>query len=141
RFSEANRVYVVTAATHRRVPVFSDFLLGRRVVHAFRAETERQRVMTLAFVVMPDHFHWLLQLGDAAPLHRVVQSVKGYSAWSVNAARGRSCGEVWQRGFHDHAVRRDEDLQAIARYVIANPLRAGIVEDIGQYPLWDAVWL
>jgi REP element-mobilizing transposase RayT len=48
---------------------------------------------------------------------------------------------VWQPGYHDHAVRQDEDLRAMARYVVANPVRAGLVKDIGDYPHWDAVWL
>jgi hypothetical protein len=38
-------------------------------------------------------------------------------------------------------VRRQQDMRALARYVIANPLRAGLVESIGDYPLWDAIWL
>ena len=45
------------------------------------------------------------------------------------------------RGLHDHAVRSDEDFRALARYVVANPLRAGLVSQIGDYPLWDAAWL
>jgi len=48
---------------------------------------------------------------------------------------------VWQRGFHDHAVRREEDLQALARYVVANPVRAGLVQRTGLYPHWDAIWV
>ena len=34
-----------------------------------------------------------------------------------------------------------EDVRAVARYIIANPLRAGLCERIGDYPLWDAAWL
>lgn len=49
--------------------------------------------------------------------------------------------KIWQAGFHDHAVRREEDLAGIARYIVANPLRAGLVDAIGDYPLWDALWL
>lgn len=48
---------------------------------------------------------------------------------------------IWQRGFHDHALRDDEDLRDIARYIIANPLRSGIAKNIGEYPHWDAIWL
>jgi REP element-mobilizing transposase RayT len=51
------------------------------------------------------------------------------------------CGRLWQPGYHDHALRREEDLVATARYLVANPLRAGLVQHIGDYPLWDAVWL
>jgi REP element-mobilizing transposase RayT len=46
-----------------------------------------------------------------------------------------------QRAFYDHALRQDEDVQGVARYIVANPLRAGLVENIGDYPLWDAIWL
>jgi hypothetical protein len=48
---------------------------------------------------------------------------------------------VWQRGYHDHAVRREEDIKSLARYVIANPVRAGLTHSVGSYPHWDAAWL
>ena len=48
---------------------------------------------------------------------------------------------VWQRGYHDHAVRREEDIKSLARYVIANPVRAGLSYSVGSYPHWDAAWL
>jgi len=38
-------------------------------------------------------------------------------------------------------ARCDEGLRAVARYVIANPVRAGLAERVGDYPFWDAVWL
>lgn len=38
-------------------------------------------------------------------------------------------------------MRYDEDLLKAARYIIANPLRARLVKRVGDYPLWDAVWL
>jgi hypothetical protein len=37
-------------------------------------------------------------------------------------------------------IRREEDLVSIARYIVANPLRAGIVKSVREYPHWDAVW-
>jgi len=48
---------------------------------------------------------------------------------------------IWQRGFHDHALRREEDLASAARYIVANPLRAGLCGKIGDYPYWNAQWL
>jgi len=95
---------------------------------------------TLAFVVMPDHFHWLFALGDGNQLAPLVKSVKSFSARRINLILGDS-GRVWQPGFHDHALRRDEDVAQVARYVVANPLRAGLVERLGDYPLWDAAFL
>ncbi|MNR61582.1 hypothetical protein D3C85_1833710 [compost metagenome] len=65
---------------------------------------------------------------------------KSRITFALNRSIGRD-GPLWQHGFHDRAIRREEDLQAVARYIVANPLRAGLVERIGDYPLWDAVWL
>ena len=48
---------------------------------------------------------------------------------------------VWQPNYHDHAVRQDEDMRKMARYIVANPLTANLVERLGDYSLWDAVWL
>lgn len=69
-----------------------------------------------------------------------MQRIKGRSAISINRVFGNH-GQLWQKGFHDRAIRKEEDLQTIARYVVANPLRANLVDKIGDYPLWDAIWL
>ncbi len=78
--------------------------------------------------------HWLIQLGEHRSLSKVVQSIKSLSAREV----GRP---TWQKGFYDHALRKDEDIKSVARYIIANPLRAGLVQTIGDYPHWDTVWV
>ncbi|TXL15010.1 transposase [Methylococcaceae bacterium HT5] len=109
RYSENNRIYLVTTVTRQRQKVFSNFSQARRLV-------------------------------------LVMRSVKGASAFQIQKIR-RDQGVIstnqglWQDGYHDHAVRKEEDLLQIARYIIANPLRAGLVKKVADYPLWDAIWL
>jgi putative transposase len=93
----------------------------------------------LAWVLMPDHWHGLLVLDDE-PLADVLRRVKSMSARRLHAMRP-SLGRIWQPGYHDRALRGSESIREAARYLIANPLRAGLVERIGDYPWWDAVWL
>ncbi|MGY4493041.1 REP-associated tyrosine transposase [Pseudomonas sp. TE3610] len=139
RISETGRIYLITTTTYDRTPFFTDWRIGRLVIHIMMQEHLEDRVRSVAWVVMPDHLHWLLELKEAN-LSAVIRRVKSVSAKRVNAALGhRGC--VWQKCFHDRAVRREDDLRAIARYVITNPIRAGIVDRIGDYPLWDAMWL
>ncbi len=88
---------------------------------------------------MPDHFHWLVELENCS-LRRLMRETKSLITRELNLYSGRS-GVLWQQGFHDRALRRDEDLVKMARYVVANPLRAGLVEKLGDYPLWDAIWV
>ena len=140
RYSVCNRIYLITTVTRRRDPVFQDFRTGRIVVNEMRSLETEGRADTLARVLMPDHLHWLMQLGVGQTLARVVRILKGRSSRILNQHLKRN-GAVWQSAYHDHAVRRDEDLNRLARYIVANPLRAGIVASVGDYPLWDCVWL
>ena len=89
---------------------------------------------------MPDHMHWLFDLTGEVPLSRVVASLKNHTTRRINERSGRH-GSLWQPGFHDHALRREEDLKATARYVLKNPLRAGLVTSLRDYPHWDALWV
>lgn len=139
RFSEDQRIYLLTATVESREPIFTDFQLGRLLVTELRAAQGDGLVESLAWVVMPDHMHWLLVLHRGS-LSELMRRVKGRSARQINPLAGRS-GRLWQDGFHDHALRREEDVLPVARYIVANPLRAGLVCRVGDYPLWDAVWL
>ena len=139
RVSIPGQYYHVTCATVNRVPVFIDWLTGRSVVNALRVAERVNDVHTLAFCVMPDHLHWLLELRQQS-LANVVGQMKGRSSRAFRA-RLAGGGHLWQRGYFDHAIRTDENLLNVARYIIANPLRAGLVTRIGDYPLWDSIWL
>lgn len=146
RYSQNNQAYLITTVTAKREPVFIDVALGRQVVQAIRQQQEQGKAHTLAFVVMPDHFHWLFVLQNDYSLAKIMQTLKGTSAYEIQKLR-RIRGEIrnttplWQQGYHDHAVRKEEDMQQLARYIVANPLRAGLVGKIGDYPLWDTIWL
>ncbi len=140
RYSAAGHAYHVTTVVAGREPIFSDLWLGRILVRRMKRLHDAGDVRSLAFVVMPEHLHWLFVLGDRLMLSEVVRRLKGGSSVRLGSAMGRR-GPLWQRAFYDHAVRKDEDVRKIARYIIANPLRRGLVKRVGDYPLWDAAWL
>ena len=139
RVSQEGAAYLVTTATASRSPLFRDHASSLVVVRALYAMERRGDCALLAWVLMPDHLHVLLVLHGLG-LSTLVRSLKGRTARTLNAMRAARC-RVWQAGFHDRAVRREEDLVEIARYIVANPLRAGLVDRIGEYPYWNAVWL
>lgn len=94
----------------------------------------------LAWVLMPDHWHGLVELGETSRLDEAMRRFKGRVAREVNFKR-KVAGRVWQAGFHDCALRGEPAIEAAARYLVCNPVRAGLVRQIGDYPYWDAVWL
>ena len=141
RYSEGRRAYFITAVlAERENRFFSDLYCARRVVAEMRALHDDRSVNSLAWVIMPDHVHWLFQLGERLDLSAAVKRFKARSAHRVNAYLDRR-GPLWQKAFYDRGIRDNEDIRGIARYIVANPLRAGLVETIGDYPLWDATWL
>jgi putative transposase len=140
RFSHPHQTYLITTVTADRHPWFHDLYLARLIIREMRRMEVQGALYTLAWVLMPDHLHWLFQLGASSRLDEAMHRFKGRSALIINQALNRH-GPFWQRAYHDRTLRAGEDLPAMARYLIANPIRAGLVESAGDYPHWDAAWL
>ncbi|WP_034212906.1 REP-associated tyrosine transposase [Arenimonas metalli] len=140
RRTEPGRAYFLTTVTHTRLALFSDWEPARHMSRYLADPGAWPGAELLCWVLMPDHWHGLLIIDGTRTLASIMKVAKGGSARSFNQAMGRT-GSVWATAFHDHAVRREEDLREVARYIIRNPIRAGLVKSCGDYPFWDAAWL
>ncbi len=140
RRSEAFHAYFVTMVTQQRNPVFTDLYCAREFIAVLRNLHTHKYIYSLAWVLMPDHFHGLFQLGQEAELAKVMRLLKGKSARIINK-RLRQEKALWQKEYYDRAIRKDDDIKQVARYIVANPLRSGLVNHIGDYSHWDAIWL
>lgn len=134
RYSQQHQRYLVTAVTRDRIPWFEETRMARLLSRNVLGMDKQGATTTLCFVVMPDHIHWLFDLSGKYSLSQTVGMLKSQTARVIGHP-------IWQRGFHDHAVRKEDDTLQIARYLVANPLRAGITKSVRQYPYWYAVWL
>ncbi|WP_439651227.1 REP-associated tyrosine transposase [Microbulbifer zhoushanensis] len=139
RVSMPGQVYLVTTCTHQRLPIFKDFTLARQACTSFQDPSLLGDARMLAWVLMPDHVHWLIQLGNSFDLSELIKRLKSSSAYQVNQCLHQEA--IWERAFHDRALRKEEGVIEAARYVIANPLRAGLVQNVGEYPFWNSAWL
>ena len=133
RKSLINAVYHATFTTKNRKFIFSDFEAANLLRRCLKNSDEKGCSNTLSFCIMPDHVHWLFVLTEST-LSTTVARVKADFSREFKM-------KVWQDGFHDHAIRSDESLINVARYIVANPLRAGIVDKVADYPHWDSIWL
>jgi putative DNA methylase len=110
----------------------------------------RGKYHLLAYCVMPNHVHVLLQPlnqepaartkassadreGDeqadmVSPLAAIMHSLKSYTAHKANELLGRS-GQFWQHESYDHWVRDEEELQRIVDYIAWNPVKASRVKE------------
>ena len=139
RTSQVGGYYSITAVVRDRRP-----LLAQRD-HASLLRAELQRIAqegaadTLVWVAMPDHLHLLLQLRQGS-LGHCLQRFKSRSARAINSAMGSS-GAFWQGGYYEHRLRCEDELLTQARYLVANPLRKGLVTRIEEYPFWWCRWV
>jgi putative transposase len=140
RRSLPGQLYLITTITWQRKPYFLDTICARAAARAISAAELWLPSRCLCWLLMPDHWHALIELGEDADLSTTMQRVKGVTAREVK----RQCaidGSLWAKGFHDHALRRDESVEEVARYIIGNPVRAGLVEHPMDYPYWDAYFI
>ena len=139
RYSEAGQIYFITSSCKDRRPIFQERVNALILLQECEYQQQAGDCKSLAIVVMPDHFHWMLELQEGRTLQQIVGSMKGRSARHINGVRGRT-GRIWQPGFHDHALRTDESLRATAEYLLHNPVRAGLASQFVDYPYWRSVW-
>ncbi len=82
-----------------------------------------------AEVIMPDHVHYLFELGPRLPLGRTIARLKGRTASNLHAA-----GLSWQSGYFDHRLRDKEDMLPVLFYILLNPVRAGLTDRGESWP-------
>ncbi|MBI5285682.1 MAG: transposase [Chloroflexi bacterium] len=123
--------YHLVVVTSAREPVLVGDLAAQTVADLERAAGATQFEL-LAYVVMPDHVHVLaLGVSDEALATGFVQRFKQFSGYRFKQRAGR---QLWQWSFFDHTLRREEDLLAVARYVVGNPVRAGLTRLEDEWP-------
>ena len=132
-YHEPGRAFSVTIGTAPRSPVFADTQFGLECIAELRILCADRRVRCYAYCLMPDHVHLLLGLSGLSDLMSTVGAWK--SRCSLLRRRRGLSKRFWQRSFYDHALRREEDLLVVTRYILENPIRAGLVESAVEYPL------
>lgn len=85
------------------------------------------------FVVMPNHLHLLIALGENMTVEKAMQFVKGRFSYRAKRELDFS-GQVWQRGFSETRAEGRENLERYRRYIAQNPVRAGLVRDGESFP-------
>lgn len=139
RHSITGQVYLVTFHTAGRSPVFADPLDAMEACRVMASPEAWPASRLLAWVLMPDHWHGLIELGgEELPL--CIARLKAMSSRHLRLTSGLR-GPVWAAGYHDRAIRETEHVLLAARYVVLNPVRARMVDRPGNYSFWDAVWL
>jgi putative transposase len=124
--------YSLTMCTYRRRPLFTSTANVERALLQISRSAERQRFEILAYCFMPDHLH-LLAGGEtsASDAKRFIDLAKQLSGYAHRQATG---DHLWQRSSWDRILRMQDDTTTVMRYLLMNPVRAGLVDRPLDYP-------
>jgi putative transposase len=124
--------YHVTWCCDARKVAFTDVDAVELVRAQILRASEPSGMNILAYCYMPDHLHLLVEgttaTADAKRFFRLAKQYSGYHY--ARAHRNR----LWQRYGYEHLLRPDQLWEEVAKYILENPIRAGLAVTCDAYP-------
>jgi REP-associated tyrosine transposase len=124
--------YSLTFCTNQRTCHFLEKDRVHVVLEQFLRAAASTGFAVLAYCFMPDHVHLLIEgLTDASDCRDFIRLAKQLSGFHFKRAFG---GTLWQRYGFERTLRNDEATLSVSRYILENPVRAGIARRVEDYP-------
>ena len=104
-------------------------------IDVLRSYVAARKFQVHDFVVMPNHVHLLITVGEDMTVEKAMQLMKGGFSYRLKREFGYA-GEVWQRGFSDVRIEDKESLLRHRDYIAQNPVRKGLANSPEEYPIF-----
>ena len=149
---EPGQIYFITSNVWKRQPIFVEKTNVLLLLADFIFYRQKLDFQIFAWVIMPDHFHWLIKPSAAYfaqfcadqrqrkgkyshdpsryYLSHIMEKLKSHSSQVIN---NQQMVRLWQQGFHDRLIRDEKAFHAVINYIHNNPVQAGLVDDITAY--------
>ncbi|MCA1649636.1 MAG: transposase [Acidobacteria bacterium] len=102
------------------------------VKEQFLRAADEQAMQITAYCFMPDHVHLVAEAtGESTNLKQFIARAKQFSGYHFARASGQ---RLWQRYGYERVLRDDEATKSVVKYALENPVRAGLVESVQEYP-------
>ena len=127
-------IYFITTCAFRRRTILASKDVAEILISEWRNARERHGCVIGRYVIMPDHVHFFCSAElDGKTLPTFMQAWKQWSSKRLARELGFS-GPIWQEEFFDHVLRSSENYSQKWDYVRENPVRAGLVTKIEDWP-------
>jgi putative transposase len=124
--------YSLTFCTDWKRKWFENADAVELVLSQFLRVAANEGFAILAYCFMPDHVHLLIEgLREDSDARKLIIKAKQCSAHAYASRFGE---RLWQPFAYEHVLRDDEKAQVIARYIVENPVRAGLTKSVLDYP-------
>jgi putative transposase len=123
--------YFLTFCTAYRHRAFENYALVDSCLVQLRLCAERHDIALVAYCFMPDHVHLLVSgVAESTDVRAFVAAFKQATGFAYRRQHEK---RLWQPGYFDRMLRDDEATEAVARYILENPVRAGLTAQLGEY--------
>ena len=124
RFSQPGAYYHITKCRHQDAALsLADARVAPILIDSIRWHQGHGHAHLLAFVVMPDHVHWLLVLGEERTLDDVMEGFCGYTWQQIVPPLVPQARTIWEEEYHDRQLRPHERTWETVAYIHDNPVR------------------
>ncbi len=137
-YGTPNQMFSITICTKDRRPIFTNYEWSKALIETLRTGHFSQQTECFAYCLMRDHLH----LAIASKGENLIILINQWKSYTANLLRKKGLeGGCWQRSFYDHALRKQEDIQAIVEYIVQNPVRSGLTKEWRDYPFSWHKWM
>ncbi len=124
--------YSLTFCAFERNKVFVKDATVDMVARQFLRAAVNLGFTVIAYCFMPDHVHLVVEgIREDSDLKQFMSRAKQFSGYQFSESGG---GRLWQRYGYERVLRGDEDTRSVVQYVLENPVRAGLADDVRKYP-------
>lgn len=135
RLEFSGALYHVTARGDRREPIYTDDEDRREWIAVLDEVCQRFNWVIHAYCQMTNHYHFLVETPDAN-LSKGMRQLNGVYTQRFNRRHGLS-GHLFQGRYKAILVQKESYLLEVSRYVVLNPVRAGMVSNPADWP-WSS---
>jgi putative transposase len=124
--------YFFTVCAFRRHRRFADYDCAAMTRDQLLRTAEGYGFDVIAYCLMPDHLHALVEgTRTDSDFKRFVSMFKQRTGYSY---RQTAAERLWQESFQEHVLRNDEAIESVAAYIVGNPIRAALCDELHEYP-------
>lgn len=122
--------HFITNMTYERRPIIIDNI--DLLWEAVETILQKDDFGLMAWVILPDHFHFLIDV-KKSNISKILQRIKLSYSVRLRNRYGFDYGKVWQNGFWDHIIRDEKDLNSHLNYIHYNPIKHGLINNPFDY--------
>jgi len=146
RIYSENKTHFVTFSVYKHINVFRNGLVAEEFIENLNFYIRKHKCKMYAYVIMPNHVHLLVKLNDNENISDLIRDIKKYfsfkaknlmsviTEFELKKFYNNGKYQFWERGFDELTIRSERVFNIKFQYIINNPVKAGLVNNAGDYP-------